>query len=198
VWTYAITGTLDFQDGGILNGRAAGAVVPVLLGLYVFGIGKAAVMPFHRWLPAAMVAPTPVSALLHAVAVVKAGVFAVLKVTVYVFGIDFLAGAGAPRANVVDTPAQLLDAFPTILEATGTAPPDEDRALPGTSLFELAGPARFAFIVQAGMPTAVLTLVLAHQFDTDRDLTLSFIVTSTLISPLTLTVLIYLLRHVII
>ena len=95
VWTYAITGTLDFQDGGILNGRAAGAVVPVLLGLYVFGIGKAAVMPFHRWLPAAMVAPTPVSALLHAVAVVKAGVFAVLKVTVYVFGIDFLAGTGA-------------------------------------------------------------------------------------------------------
>ena len=95
VWTYAITGTLDFRDGGILDGRAAGAVVPILLGLYVFGIGKAAVMPFHRWLPAAMVAPTPVSALLHAVAVVKAGVFAVLKVTVYVFGIDFLAAAGA-------------------------------------------------------------------------------------------------------
>ena len=95
VWTYAIAGTLDFQDGGILSGRAAGAVVPVLLGLFVFGIGKAAVMPFHRWLPAAMVAPTPVSALLHAVAVVKAGVFAVLKVTVYIFGIDFLAAAGA-------------------------------------------------------------------------------------------------------
>ena len=94
-WTYAITGTLDFREGGILEGRAAGAVVPVLLGLYVFGIGKAAVMPLHRWLPAAMVAPTPVSALLHAVAVVKAGVFAVLKVTVYVFGIDFLAEAGA-------------------------------------------------------------------------------------------------------
>ena len=73
---------------------AAGAV-PALLGLFVFGIGKAAVMPFHRWLPAAMVAPTPVSALLHAVAVVKAGVFAILKVTVYVFGIDFVAGTGA-------------------------------------------------------------------------------------------------------
>jgi multicomponent Na+:H+ antiporter subunit D len=48
-------------------------------------------MPFHRWLPAAMVAPTPVSALLHAVAVVKAGVFTVLKVAVYVFGLDLLA-----------------------------------------------------------------------------------------------------------
>lgn len=95
VWTYSLAGTLDFRDGGILEGRVAAGVVPVLLGLFVFGIGKAAVMPFHRWLPAAMVAPTPVSALLHAVAVVKAGVFAVLKITVYVFGIDFVAATGA-------------------------------------------------------------------------------------------------------
>ena len=95
VWTYSLAGTLDFQDGGILEGRVAAGVVPVLLGLFVFGVGKAAVMPFHRWLPAAMVAPTPVSALLHAVAVVKAGVFAVLKITVYVFGIDFVAATGA-------------------------------------------------------------------------------------------------------
>ncbi|MEM7042824.1 MAG: proton-conducting transporter membrane subunit, partial [Pseudomonadota bacterium] len=50
---------------------------------------------FHRWLPAAMVAPTPVSALLHAVAVVKAGVFSVLKVAVYIFGIDLLSSTGA-------------------------------------------------------------------------------------------------------
>ena len=56
--------------------RPAPSVIGVLLALYVFGIGKAAVMPLHLWLPAAMVAPTPVSALLHAVAVVKAGVFA--------------------------------------------------------------------------------------------------------------------------
>ena len=66
----------------------------VLLALYMFGIGKAALMPFHRWLPAAMVAPTPVSALLHAVAVVKAGVFSVVKVIVYMFGFDTLLGAG--------------------------------------------------------------------------------------------------------
>ena len=57
----------------------------------MFGIGKAALMPIHRWLPAAMVAPTPVSALLHAVAVVKAGVFTVVKVIVYIFGVDLLA-----------------------------------------------------------------------------------------------------------
>ena len=90
VWTYLVTGTVDFRSGGILAGAVEGPMVGLLLFLYVFGIGKAAVMPVHRWLPAAMVAPTPVSALLHAVAVVKAGVFTVVKVVVYVFGLDLL------------------------------------------------------------------------------------------------------------
>ncbi len=92
--TWAIAGTLEFTPGGILAGKASGAAIGGLLALYMFGIGKAALMPIHRWLPAAMVAPTPVSALLHAVAVVKAGVFAVVKVIVYVFGVDALAAAG--------------------------------------------------------------------------------------------------------
>ncbi len=95
IWTFMIAGTLDFTRGGILEGHIAGPAVALLLALYAFGIGKAALMPFHRWLPAAMVAPTPVSALLHAVAVVKAGVFTMLKVGIYIFGIDFLAGTGA-------------------------------------------------------------------------------------------------------
>ena len=94
VWTWNLTGTLEFKPGGILQGKASPAVVGVLLALYAFGTGKAALMPFHRWLPAAMVAPTPVSALLHAVAVVKAGVFTVMKVVVYIFGIDLLANTG--------------------------------------------------------------------------------------------------------
>ncbi len=88
--TWVFAGTLDFTPGGILAGKAGDATIAALLVLYVFGIGKAAVMPGHYWLPAAMVAPTPVSALLHAVAVVKAGVFTVMKVMVYVFGIDLL------------------------------------------------------------------------------------------------------------
>jgi multicomponent Na+:H+ antiporter subunit D len=94
IWTYMSVGTLDFRPGGILSGKVSDAVAAALLALYVFGIGKAAIMPFHRWLPAAMVAPTPVSALLHAVAVVKAGVFAVLKISVYIFGLDLLADIG--------------------------------------------------------------------------------------------------------
>ena len=90
IWTYQTAGTLDFTAGGILAGKLDGPAVGLLLALFVFGIGKAAVMPVHRWLPAAMVAPTPVSALLHAVAVVKAGVFSVTKIIVYIFGIEFL------------------------------------------------------------------------------------------------------------
>jgi multicomponent Na+:H+ antiporter subunit D len=92
--TWVLAGTLDFTPGGILAGKAGAPVIAVLLGLYVFGIGKAAVMPLHFWLPAAMVAPTPVSALLHAVAVVKAGVFAILKVAVLIFGVDTLSSMG--------------------------------------------------------------------------------------------------------
>lgn len=90
IWTYVLTGTLDFVPGGILEGHLAGPAVGLMLGLYVYGAAKAAVMPLHRWLPAAMVAPTPVSALLHAVAVVKAGVFTIVKIIIYVFGVDFL------------------------------------------------------------------------------------------------------------
>lgn len=90
IWTYSAAGTLDFVMGGILPGHIEGPAIGLLLALFVFGIGKAAIIPVHRWLPAAMVAPTPVSALLHAVAVVKAGVFTVTKVIVYIFGVDFL------------------------------------------------------------------------------------------------------------
>ncbi|MEO1475818.1 MAG: proton-conducting transporter membrane subunit [Pseudomonadota bacterium] len=90
VWTYTIAGSLDFVQGGLLNGQVGTGVGGVLLILFAFGIGKAALMPIHFWLPNAMVAPTPVSALLHAVAVVKAGVFSVLKVAIYIFGQDLL------------------------------------------------------------------------------------------------------------
>jgi multicomponent Na+:H+ antiporter subunit D len=97
VWTWLLTGSTEFRPGGLLAGQAGPAVLTVLFALYLFGIGKAALMPVHRWLPSAMVAPTPVSALLHAVAVVKAGVFAILKVSVGVFGLDTLRDSGAAR-----------------------------------------------------------------------------------------------------
>ena len=95
IWTWHLAGTTGFHPGGILAGKTSPLVLGVLYALFAFGIGKAALMPFHRWLPAAMVAPTPVSALLHAVAVVKAGVFAILKITIYIFGLDLLSGTGA-------------------------------------------------------------------------------------------------------
>ena len=91
VLTAYLVGTLDFRPGGILAGKVSEEMGGLLLFLFMYGTGKAALMPIHRWLPAAMVAPTPVSALLHAVAVVKAGVFIVVKLIVYTFGIDYLA-----------------------------------------------------------------------------------------------------------
>jgi multicomponent Na+:H+ antiporter subunit D len=88
VWLYNRFGTLDFVPGGFV-GRGVTGMEAWVVFLFLFGFAKAAVMPFHSWLPAAMVAPTPVSALLHAVAVVKAGAFSLVRVILYVFGGQF-------------------------------------------------------------------------------------------------------------
>lgn len=92
--TYGAAGSLDFVPGGILSGTASRGLLVAIFILFIAGIAKAGMMPFHPWLPAAMVAPTPVSALLHAVAVVKVGVFTVLRVVLYVFGVDLLKEIG--------------------------------------------------------------------------------------------------------
>lgn len=94
VCTWNLTGTLTFTPGGIMNKHIGAGTIAILFFLYVYGVGKTALMPIHRWLPAAMVAPTPVSALLHAVAVVKAGVFTLIKIVVYILGVDFLKEIG--------------------------------------------------------------------------------------------------------
>lgn len=98
VIVYAYTGTMDFVPGGFIKPGDIPMPMALLLFFMMVGAGmvKAGVMPFHSWLPAAMVAPTPVSALLHAVAVVKAGAFATLRVVLYVFGpemADYCKGA---------------------------------------------------------------------------------------------------------
>jgi len=85
--TYTMTGSLDFVPGGFLKGHGSDGLLQFLFVTFILSFGaKAALMPIHEWLPTAMVAPTPVSALLHAVAVVKAGVFCVLRIVLYVFG----------------------------------------------------------------------------------------------------------------
>lgn len=99
--TYHAAGTLDFSNQGILSAARAevgDTFLIIIFVLFMAGIAKAAMMPFHSWLPAAMVAPTPVSALLHAVAVVKTGVFVVVKVVLHIFGIDLLAQLGLGTA----------------------------------------------------------------------------------------------------
>jgi multicomponent Na+:H+ antiporter subunit D len=133
VWTWLLAGSTEFRPGGLLAGHAGSGVLTVLFALYLFGIGKAALMPVHRWLPAAMVAPTPVSALLHAVAVVKAGAFAILKVTVYVFGLDTL------RETAAAAPLTWVAAF-TLLAAAVVAVRADDlkRRLAYSTVSQLA------------------------------------------------------------
>ncbi|NPV26237.1 MAG: monovalent cation/H+ antiporter subunit D family protein [Firmicutes bacterium] len=92
--TYYYAGSLEFSNHGILVNHVPNVMVGIILVLFIAGLAKTALMPLHSWLPAAMVAPTPVSALLHAVAVVKAGAFAVIRVVLYVFGVDLLKNLG--------------------------------------------------------------------------------------------------------
>lgn len=99
--TYKTTGTLDFSNQGVfgaVTGQVSDTFLIITFILFMAGITKAAMMPLHSWLPAAMVAPTPVSALLHAVAVVKTGVFVVVKVVLHIFGIDLLYRLGLGTA----------------------------------------------------------------------------------------------------
>lgn len=98
VLTYVLAGTLDFHLGDMVKGIFPPGANPLLVqityGLYVAGMAKAAIMPLHNWLPSAMVAPTPVSALLHAVAVVKAGVFSISRVLLSAFGVQLMDSLG--------------------------------------------------------------------------------------------------------
>ncbi len=91
--------TTDFTYGGVLNMEKIGGNTQMMLFVYLmafwgFGV-KAAVFPFQGWLPKASVAPTPVTALLHAVAVVKSGAFAIMRLTYYCFGAEFIRGTWA-------------------------------------------------------------------------------------------------------
>ncbi|SVD97095.1 uncharacterized protein METZ01_LOCUS449949, partial [marine metagenome] len=97
ILTYNLAGTLEFSKAGIFPAGIQSAhpeLLYIIFVLFFFGFAKCAIMPFHGWLPAAMVAPTPVSALLHAVAVVKTGVFAVLRIIIFIFGSNLMMDIG--------------------------------------------------------------------------------------------------------
>lgn len=123
IMTYVLAGTLDFHLGdvttGIFPADANPAAVTVTYILFIAGLAKAAIMPLHNWLPSAMVAPTPVSALLHAVAVVKAGVFCICRVILSGFGLETM------DALYLGIPTAYLAAF-TIVTASVIALTKDD------------------------------------------------------------------------
>jgi len=97
VWLYGLAGSLEFTHRGFVAGLIDTHRVPLIIifVLLIAGLGvKAALVPFHGWLPQAMVAPAPVSALLHAVAVVKAGAFGIVRVVNDVYGVEVAANLG--------------------------------------------------------------------------------------------------------
>ena len=111
ILTYNVSGTLEFKNGGILTpAQIAGQprLLFLIFTLFLFGFAKNALMPLHSWLPAAMVAPTPVSALLHAVAVVKTGVFSTLRVFLFIFGLNAMRELGADQLALAAASVTIL------------------------------------------------------------------------------------------
>ena len=113
ILTYRFAGTLDFSSQGIFSGTDPSVWLVVIYILFIAGFAKAAIMPLHSWLPSAMVAPTPVSALLHAVAVVKVGVFSILRVIFDVMGPDTMhrLNLGIPTAFFVSVTILLASVY---------------------------------------------------------------------------------------
>src|SRR5438128_8751019 len=110
---YNVAGTLEFRNGGILPAAQLSkqpSLFLMIFALFLFGFAKNALMPLHSWLPAAMVAPTPVSALLHAVAVVKTGVFSTLRVFLFIFGLSAMREIGADRLALAAASVTILAA----------------------------------------------------------------------------------------
>lgn len=106
---YAVTGTLEFQPGGFLDAEMGTGFLWLVFILFAIGFGmKAGVIPLQSWLPNAMIAPTPVSALLHAVAVVKAGVFGFVRLVGYMFGPELFAEIGAATVLAIFAAVTIL------------------------------------------------------------------------------------------
>ena len=104
VWLYTVTGTLDFTPGGVVAPfvAAEGPTLRTIFLVLVAGFGvKAALVPLHGWLPRAMIAPVPVSALLHAVAVVKVGAFGLMRIVFSIYGIDVALSEGLAQGLAV-------------------------------------------------------------------------------------------------
>ncbi len=108
VLTYTQTGSFDLTPGGIFGAGTDGWLPVVTYLLFLFGIAKAALVPVHAWLPSAMVAPTPVSALLHAVAVVNVGVFTLFRILLDVFGEQTARSLDLATVTLVVTSVTIL------------------------------------------------------------------------------------------
>jgi multicomponent Na+:H+ antiporter subunit D len=154
------TGSTQFTLDSELGNNIGYYVGHLLLFLSIFGIAKTAIYPLHAWLPAAMIAPYPVSALLHAVAVVKAGLFCIFKIIIYVFGFDYLY----ELTSSFNWP--LMVAIFTMLYASYKAVTHDSikNILAYSTISQLAMAMIAAFIFTEKSMEAAITHMIAHSF----------------------------------
>jgi multicomponent Na+:H+ antiporter subunit D len=153
------TGSTEFTEGGLLKNTAESSLLFVVFFCFLYGFAKGALMPLHNWLPAAMVAPTPVSALLHAVAVVKVGVFSILRVVFHIYGGDMMS-----RLSLV-TPAVYLASFTIIMASVYALTRDNLKArLAYSTISQLSYIILGAVLLTPSAVTGAIFHIAAHAF----------------------------------
>ena len=154
-------GTTDFLPKGIVQGKIDNdLVIIILLLMSIFGSAKNALLPFHSWLPSAMVASYPISALFHAVIVVKVGLFAIYKIVIYIFGLDFLHAFFASNNWIIYIP------IITILYASVMAIRQDTlkRMLAYSTISQLAFSIMSLFLFSTKGVVAAIMHMIAHSF----------------------------------
>jgi len=160
IMIYAKVGHGNFLPGGIIENNFSKINTIILLLMFVFGISKTAIYPLHSWLPAAMVASYPVSALLHAVIVVKAGLFCIFKILIYIFGLQYLQNIFAEFNWIIYLP--VITIFYSSIKALNTNNIKMILAYSTITQLSLSLLAAFMFTPKA-MAAAILHMV-AHSF----------------------------------
>jgi multicomponent Na+:H+ antiporter subunit D len=154
-------GNTDFVPKGIVSGKIDNdLVITILLLMSIFGTAKSALVPFHSWLPGAMVASYPISALFHAVIVVKVGLFCIYKIIIYIFGLDFLYSFFGNHNWIIYIP------IVTILYASIMAMRQETlkRMLAYSTISQLAFSIMSLFLFSTKGVVAAVMHMIAHSF----------------------------------
>jgi formate hydrogenlyase subunit 3/multisubunit Na+/H+ antiporter MnhD subunit len=163
---YSFTGSFRFMDNGILNifpdMQINWQITLTLLFLFLYGCAKAATIPLHFWLPKAMIAHTPVSALLHAVAVVKSGIIALLYIIIYIFGIKFLEDLSKSHEIAFSIPKYIAGFSAIYASIMALKKVEVKKVLAYSTIGQLGYMVMIIFSFHDGMPKVLILQLIAH------------------------------------